>query len=158
MKKVVEIPVANAVKAFNNADKNGKQLLTDLIGAEILNAKITDRVKTFEDALELVGCSENVKLLLAFNGQEKDMLSHQAHAKLTIISKALNELWEANWTDSNEYKYVPYFTFRPGVGWAYFGYVYWITDSNVGSRLAYRTRELAEYGAKQFQSIYNNFL
>src|SRR4051812_37860871 len=67
-KQVVQIPLANAVKAFKNADKIGKKLLSDLIGEDVLNANIMDRVKTLEDALELVPVSDEIATILAYKG------------------------------------------------------------------------------------------
>lgn len=155
----VEINQANALNAHNKANKEGKALLEALLGEDLFKPKnIMDRVKTFEDALEIVGASDNLKILLSYNGIDKDMISHQAHAKLTIIAKALNEGWTPDYTDSSEYKYYPWFKFTSGVGFSYgdFGYVF--TASRVGSRLSFKTKELAVYAAKQFQNIYNDFL
>ncbi len=128
--QTIEITKDNAIAAYNAADKNGKKLLAALLGEKNLLQKITDRVKTFEDAIEVVGgVSENVKILLDYNGADPDMISSQAHMKLTIIARALNEGWQPDWSDRSQYKYIPWFEHKAGFGLSYgdydwLGYVY----------------------------------
>lgn len=82
-----------------------------------------------------------------------------AHHKLMVIAEALNEGWKPNWDDSSEYKYWPYFETNPaGVGFSYTYCDDWYTFTYVGSRLCYKSDELAEYAGKQFIDIYNDFL
>lgn len=119
---------------------------------------ITERVKTFEDALDIVEITQNQQDILEYNGQELQMRSTQAHLKLSIIAKALNEGWEPDWTDASQYKYYPWMKYTEGVGFSFNGCGSGHTTSRVGSRLCFKTRELAEYAGKQFQSIYNDFL
>lgn len=121
------------------------------------NKPITDRVKTFEDALAIVGASENVKILLSYNGLDKDMLSHKAHAKLTIIAKALNEGWIPDWKNHSEYKYYPYFEMNGKTGFVFGVSYYDFGDSTVGSRICFHTRELADYAGRNFLSEYRDF-
>ena len=86
------------------------------------------------------------------------MLASQAHLKIQIIAKALNEGWYPNWNDTNEYKYYPWFKASPGVGFSFSDYDFALTRSTVGSRLCFKSRDLAEYAGKQFIDIYNQFL
>lgn len=157
--QTIEITKDNAIAAYNSADKNGKKLLAALLGEKNLLQKITDRVKTLEDAIEVLGgVSENVKILLDYNGADPDMISSQAHMKLTIIARSLNEGWVPDWSDGSQYKYVPYFEYKAGFGLSYYGYGHWSTRTYVGSRLCFKSSDLAVYAAKQFADIYNDFL
>lgn len=114
----------------------------------------------------------------------KDSIDIVSYLKLRIIIAALNEGWKPNWADENEYKYYPWFVFYTqeeydnmseedrGVlfgGYAYYGAragfvcaysnnVPSVTSASVGSRLCYKSRELAIYGAKQFGQIYADYL
>lgn len=121
--------------------------------------KITDRVKKFEDALAIYKPNANEQIILDYNGQDKQMISSQAHLKLSIIAKVLNEGWVPDFTNS-EYKYYPWFKYSPGVGFSCddCGTDFGFAGSFVGSRLCYKSKELAEYAAKQFEAIYNDFL
>lgn len=74
----ISISQDNALKAYNAADQSQKSLLENLFGKENLQPKsIMDRVKTFEDALEIVGCEENEKILLTTTDKIKRSLQHK---------------------------------------------------------------------------------
>ena len=153
----LEVKKANVLKAFANTDENGKKILSDLFGSDVLLGNIMDRVKTFDDALAICPASDNQKILLDYNGIDKDMLAAQAFLKLSIIRKALNEGWEPNWDNSSEYKYYPWFTNKSGLGLSYGGYGHSNTVTGVGSRLVFKTSALAIYAGKQFETIYRDF-
>jgi hypothetical protein len=149
----------NAIAAFDEASDENKKLLMNLFGKNKFKPKkIVERVKTFEDACAIVQPGENLKILLDYDGDDGDLLSSQAHLKIAIIAKALNEGWQPDWTNSIEYKYVPWFKHKSSFGLSYYDCAYWFTDAIVGSRLCFRTKELAEYAATQFTDIYNTFL
>lgn len=119
---------------------------------------ITDHVKTFEDACEILGIEGDV-----INGSISDALagdadSIAAYAKLIIIARALNEGWVPDWSSSSQYKYIPWFKHKSGFGLSSYGYVGWATTTPVGSRLCFKTKELAEYAAMQFADLYNDYL
>lgn len=150
-----------AAVAFKNADKKGQKLLTDLFGEKNLSLEITDRVKTLEDALEIAGeqASEDIKILIFYQGKDKDFIAASAFAKLTLIARVLNEGWVPDWSNSNQYKYYPYFKAKvAGFGCSAAFYVCWTAYTGVGSRLCFKTSELAMYAGKQFETIYNEFL
>ena len=156
----IEIKKKNAISAYNKADTKGKQLLENLLGKDnLLPIDITERVKIFEDVFEVLeDLPHDISSLLEYKGKNPDMLSAQAYLKLTLIARALNEGWEPDWTNSNEYKYMPYFKHKSGFGLSFDGIDRWDTVTTVGSRLCYKSRELAEYAATQFADIYNDYL
>lgn len=156
--QILEIKKQNAIEAFNSADAKGKVMLTRLFGAKNLYDKITDRVKTFEDACEVVAPSEDLKAMLNYTGTDPDMISAQAYAKLIIIIRTLNEGWVPDWSDDDQPKYMPWFKHQSGFGLVYVDYGSWYTHSIVGSRLCFRSSQLAEYAGKQFADIYNAYL
>ena len=119
---------------------------------------IKERVKSFADACKLVPVTDNQKILLDYNGNDKALIASQSHLKISIIAKALNEGWYPDWSNSKEYKYYPWFKAAPGVGFSFHVFVFDFTFSGVGSRLCFKSRELAEYAGKQFIDIYNDFL
>ena len=135
--------------------------IKDLVAVNVpkKSENVMERIKTFADACLEVTVSENMKILLDYNGIDGDMLSAQAYAKLTLISRALNEGWVPDWNDSDQYKYVPYFSdHKSGFGFSNSHYVIWIAATSCGSRLCFKSPELAEYAGKQFIEIYNQFL
>jgi len=158
--QTIEIKKKNAESAYKNADLNGKKLLEELLGKEnVMPGKITDRIKTFKDVLEELGMlAPNKQILLDYNGADPDLISSQAHLKLTFIARALNEGWKPDWSNSSQYKYFPWFREKTGFGLSFGGVDRWFTYTSVGSRLCFNTYELAEYAATQFADIYNDFL
>nr|DAE73984.1 MAG TPA: hypothetical protein [Caudoviricetes sp.] len=147
---------------------------------------ITDRIKNFDDAYQELGsnhplCLEYEKARLA--GIAKDGSDLAAYLKLRIVVAALNEGWEPQFTE-DEYRYFPWFYFYTKKEWeelseedkcrvvgrslsyanasgglvfACSGHASSYAYSYGGSRLAFRTRELAEYAGKQFIELYADY-
>jgi hypothetical protein len=120
---------------------------------EVFNLKITERVKSFEDACAIKGISVSS---VFYHTDTKDII---AYKKLVIIVSVLNEGWTPDWKDSNQYKYYPYFSMTSsGFGFSYTLYGTWSAATVVGSRLCFKSSELSEYAGKKFGGIYNDFL
>ena len=123
---------------------------------------ITEKVKTFEDACKVLGLDPK-NLPIVENLPEKDRQSIIAYFKLTIIARALNEGWEPDFTDWNEWKYWNWFYVESNGAVA--GFACALTHSTasnttatIGSRLCFKTRELATYAREQFQDLYFEYL
>lgn len=118
------------------------------------NKKITDLVKTFEDARKITGRPD----VPDFSSLPEDLRKHFiALYKIVVITEALNEGWQPNWDNHNEYKYYPWFEMSPS-SFAFNVSVcaYTFADAGSGSRLKFKTRELAKYAAIQFQDIWKD--
>lgn len=117
-----------------------------------------DKIKTFEDACAAIGVSPNtVPDLSAL--PEADNKSMTAFYKLRIIAQALNEGWQPNWSDSNEWKWLPWFDEKKsGSGLSFDAADYWFTGTDVGSRLCFKSKQLCEYAAKQFADLYSDYV
>ena len=90
---------------------------------------------------------------------DKDVESVNAYLQLIIITRALNEGWEPDWTNGREYKYIPWFNnYQSGSGLSFDAADLWITRTHVGSRLCFKSEELAEYAGRHFLNIYNKYL
>jgi hypothetical protein len=156
--KTVPILLENALAAYNKADAKGKELLANLFGKDVLSQKITDRVKTFEDACEVKGV-DPVSILpykAPANSFEKGL---NAMAKMMVIAEVLQEGWQADFGNSNQYKYYPWYEYKgAGFGFSITYYGSTRTGTTVGSRLCFPTIELAEYFGKQFLPVINEFL
>lgn len=118
-------------------------------------------IKTWESVCEKLNISPDllpdVSLL-----EEKDRKNVIAYYKLTKVAEALNDGWVPDWSNSDEYKYYPYFDMNPegGSGFSFFGTFYtgWFATGVVGSRLCYRTRALAKHAGEVFIDLYRDFL
>jgi hypothetical protein len=122
---------------------------------------ITEQVKTFEDACKVLGLDpENIPFVE--NLPEKDRRSIVAYYKLTIIIRALNEGWEPDFSDYSQWKYWNWFYVDRGAyaGFA-FAYTYYsasFTSAALGSRLCFKTRELATFARGNFRDLYFEYL
>jgi hypothetical protein len=156
--ETIAIKKQNAVQAYKCADAKGKELLKNLLGVKfVTEEKVTEVVKTFEDACEVLGLDPEEVLPEVAGLDADDNKAITAVTKLIIIARALNQGWVPDWKNSNEPKWHPYFNMESGSGLSFVDCGDWFSGSDVGSRLCFKTRELAEYAAKQFTDIYQNF-
>lgn len=185
MANIIQIEISKLVKAYNNGDASVKAALVALHGEEIFESKITDRIKTFEDALEALG--EEHPSVVAYRAIEDiDECSGdiEAYLKLRIITEVLNEGWKPKFTD-DEWRYYPWYyvyskeewdkmtpqqksrvvgrsynyaNAHGGLVYAYAVYASSSSNANGGSRLAFKSEELAKYAGKQFIEIYADYL
>jgi hypothetical protein len=97
-----------------------------------------------------------------FPNATKGLDSVNGYFKLIKIAEVLNEGWEPNWDNANEPKYYPWFYMDSkagsGFGLSYHGYVDVNSYSTVGSRLCFKTRELAIYAGQQFINEYLEYM
>ena len=176
-------------------DTTGKKYVIEAehIEAAVDNRPITERVKTLEDAIAVLG--EDHTLVRQYhlyeqqmNGNEEDMRDLTAFLKLRIITAALNQGWSPDWTNSDEWKYYPWFSLYTedeyndldaddkerccrvvgrsyinanasgGLVYANAGSASSVSFTGSGSRLAFKTRELALYAGKQFVDLWCDFV
>ena len=153
MCKTLQINQADAQKAFSNTDANGKKLLIDLFGKSNLSVNIMDRVKTFDDVLEVNGISKD-QYRAKYADLEEDEFNYW---KIKQICKALNEDWQPDWKDENQTKWIPWFESNKS-GFSFHCVYYYSWRCSAGSRLCFRSADLAKYAATQFIDVYKLFL
>lgn len=180
----------NAMAAYNVASDETKKVLATLLGEDFCVAKdIKDRVKTFEDACRELGNDHPLVIQYKlYNEQMKGNFDYMedltSYFKLRIITAALNEGWEPQFT-KDEYRWYPWYNLytqeeidrmdedekkEVGLllwgGYASYGSLCGLayassnrawSFSSFGSRLAFKSEELATYAGKQFINIYANF-
>jgi len=156
MKKTVQIEESKARSMYNTASPEFKQLLEDTFGKEFFSVKITDRVKTYEDACSELGETPLNESELKSAGFTTDEINYR---KLKTVTKALNEGWVPDWNNDKQQKWYPYFRLSSGVFvFCGAGYGYSFASAGDGSRLCFKSEELAEYAGKQFLDIYSALL
>ncbi|MGE8528472.1 hypothetical protein [Chryseobacterium rhizosphaerae] len=117
---------------------------------------IMEVIKTFSDVLNHLKIDEDW-----FEENNVGLSDDEiAYRQVKLIVKVLNEGWVPDWTNSNETKYYPWFKMgsSSGSGFSYHVYDYWGSFSYVGSRLCFKSRELAEYAGEQFTEIYKKYM
>ena len=187
MSNQITIKKENILNAYKQASGNLKSLLENMFGRELFQPKdIKERVKTFDDAVAILG-NDNQAVIDYYAVADKtcteDIL---AFAKLRVIVEALNEGWKPTF-GKDEYRYYPWFNIYSkkdldeldeyhrkmcrvvgrGGGYAFAeaglicAYAYSTSSSSFtfcGSRLAFKTKELADYCGYQFRDICADFL
>ena len=189
MKEKISIQREKILPDYKQATEEQKALLENMFGKGMFKPKnIMERVKTFDDACELLG--EDHQYVKAYRewmriyyAECKDI---SAYLKLRIIAAALNEGWKPTFSDG-ECRYYPWFyiyTKREyeklnkdekkkcrvvgrqsydayALGFVVFSSVNISTSysySYHGSQIIFKTRELAEYCEKQFVDIWADYL
>lgn len=183
MSKEITIPVPDGKRA---EWINGVLTLVD--EQKVDNRPVTERIKTFDDACNALGDEHPLvtQYRLTAGAYKGDPMTEDfiAYLKLRIIVAALNEVWEPKFTE-DEYRYFPWFycytkeeydkldgeekgrcVLRSGNNTNSYGVfvccgAYGDTSgsgANDGSRLSFRTRELAAYAGRQFIEEWADFM
>lgn len=179
MEKTIEVKVEDIKRAFDEANDNVKNCILNLFPQIREDLPVTDRVKTFEDACREVDI-DPTQYISKYDGEAADVI---AYMKLRVICKALNEGWTPRFVEG-EWRYFPYFFLytdkeirnmskeeksrvvcrssdaadaNGGVSFAYANYDSAYVYAFVGSRLAFKTEELAEYAGRQFIDLWVDF-
>ena len=184
----MKIKKENVKAAFKTATESERTLLFTLfpdlhLGEEEKdNRPVTERIKTFEDACNELGYDH--PMVLAYRDTNDNMPDITAYMKLRIITAALNEGWEPQFT-RNEWRWYPWFylcrdedlsdksdewkqehalkDFGNYQGeWAGLASAFSYnapsgTLAYFGSRLCYKSKELAEYSGKRFIDLWADF-
>ena len=181
MSKEITIPVPDGKRA---EWINGVLTLVD--EQKVDNRPVTERIKTFDDAREALGDEHPfVKEYWSVVNVDLDITQDLiAYLKLRIIVAALNEGWEPKF-EKGEYRYFPWFYFYTkeeydklddeekgrcvlrsgssaysclGFVFCYASFAASYSGTSFGSRLAFRTRELAAYAGRQFTEEWADFM
>ena len=152
-----------------------------------MSTNITERIKTFDDALAALPAEHPmVRNWTAMRGlEDKFSPNLAAYAKLCIIAAALNEDWELHWGSDQVYFYPWFYIYSKaevetmmqdrkdklvllggdahngstcGLGFVLSLNAWSPARAHIGSRLAFRSSELARYCAEQFIEIWAQYL
>lgn len=185
----MEIKIENVKAAFNIADESGKKLLLALfpeLSSETAqkadNRPVTERIKTFEDAMLELG--EEHPFVKEWHLGENLSPELEAYLQLRVICAALNEGWEPKFTE-DESRWYPWFwlytrdeiermdeqqkqdrnlmftgnyiTDYAGFAFARSANAPSATSTDIGSRLCLKSEALAVYCGKQFIDLWADF-
>lgn len=117
---------------------------------------VTERIKTYEDAcreLDIPLTPERCK------GMTED---EAAYYSLKVITRALNEGWEPDWSNQDQEKWYPWYkvtgTNPAGLSYSHAFHTVSRTNAYIGSRLCFKTKALAKYAGTQFIKLYEIYL
>lgn len=154
MKKIeIEIPDGKCAKWVN-----GVLTLVDDAPQDV-----RERIKTLQDACDELGDEHPLvsqyRLSIA-DAYIDDPMTEDfiAFLKLRIITTALNEGWEPTFKKDEKRWYPCFYVKQNSIVHDYSYYAGSYSVSSFGVRLAFKSKELAEYAGKQFVDIYKDFL
>ena len=116
---------------------------------------IKDKVKSFEDACKVLDITPSVPVVTGI--PEKYQKPLIANYQLMVIAEALNEGWTPDWSNGEWDKWYPWFDMDNSSSAGRFSFNDSATQhsySLVGSRLCFKSEELADYAGTQFLELY----
>ncbi|NHQ66959.1 hypothetical protein [Elizabethkingia miricola] len=142
----IQIPEGFQIGAFDK--------VTGVVKFEAKPKEIKERIKTFNDVLQYHGIKSETFAMECVSLTDDEI----AYKQIKLIASALNEGWVPDWNDRNQTKYYPWFRMGSSSGgFSFHDYGFGHSASYVGSRLCYKSSELAKYAGTQFISIYKKF-
>lgn len=151
------------IAAYNYAkeqkDKLAVNLLEKIFDKETFNQDITERVKTFSDAINILDDDDIEVIAYCDLCAATAIKSIRAHSKLRIITKVLNEGWKPSFK-RNETAWCPCFDINGNnIKFAYAHFSTGFSEtSSYPNRFLFNTCTLAEYAGKQFIDIWKDYL
>ncbi len=116
---------------------------------------IKDKVKSFEDACKVLDITPSVPVVTGI--PEKYQKPLIANYQLMVIAEALNEGWTPDWSNGEWDKWYPWFNMDNSSSagrFSFHGAGHQLSRSAVGSRLCFKSEELADYAGTQFLELY----
>ena len=156
MAETLEITRQAAIKAHDEASTKGKTLLENLFGKRVFQKDIKQRVTCLDDALRELG-KDKLDFEASCVGLSEDEV---AYKMLKVIAEALNEGWTPDWSNGEWDKWYPWFKMDDSSSAGRFSFgdaVDRYSASDVGSRLCFKSKDLATYAGTQFLDIYKDF-
>lgn len=186
--ETIKVNKESLLDAYRNSGSEARDVLMKLFPEMDFRSSlpVIERIKTWDDVVRELGYDPVERLLDhtergdGFNFEPDEI----AYIKLKAIAQVLNEGWTPQFT-INEYRWFPWFVLYTkeeidkmneelrsrvvlrsvSYAYAYGGVAYASANSDsshahtyYGSRLAFKTKELAAYAGKQFIDIWADFV
>lgn len=153
----LQIKAAVARQLYKTAPPELKAILEESCGKEFFSGKITDRIKSYEDACCELGIEPMDESEMRRAGFRQDEIDRR---KIEVITFVLNDCEQLDWADTSQRKYLPWFDFDASSGFAFNDTCYGSSDAGAGdaSRLCFKSEELARYAGQTFTELYKSII
>lgn len=155
--KTLQINEKDARRLYKDGSSEFRTVLETTFGKEFFNGKVTDRVKTYEDACEELGEQVlNEPALLKLGVTPHEIITR----RLETITRALNGGKVID-VYSGEDRWYPYFYHNGSPSAFAFDYSSFDTSyayAGSGSRLSFVSKELSDYAGSQFIDLYRQLI
>lgn len=150
----LQIEPNKARQIYKAADAGLKAILEDSAPSGFFSSKITDRIKSYEDACLELGIEPMDEDDMRKMGFRDDEI---ARRKMEAITFALNEGTVMDWNNS-EQKWFPWFDTSSGFAFRSADWYCSTALAGLASRLCFKSDELATYAGRQFTDLYKIFM
>lgn len=155
MTKTLKLDDKSALKIYKTADKELKEILENSFGKEFFLQNIKDRIKDLSDICNILEVSEEE--IIIFKKPSSDFERYiNACSIIPRIVEVYNEGTILDWSNSNQYKYLPYYKKVSGCG-VFDSYYIWTYDSNGSAAHHYKSSDLLQDACKKFDKYYKDF-
>jgi len=151
MNKITLSLSLNEARIIHNGASQERKLELEELFSELKPISIIDRVKTYEDALRVLGKKD-------FN-RENLYPREIARRKLEIIIEALNEGWKPDFNSIKQSKwYCCFYESETGIGFSFSNNSPANAITYFGVLFCLKSKELADYIGQQFLYLYKEML
>lgn len=159
--ETITISKKDAELLRKGASKSQKKILDKIIGGKTISSTVKSKdiydAKSFEELCAIKGVKS--QSILPFK-KAKNTFQQGINffAKLSFIRDVLSKGWEANWNDSNEKKWYPWFIMGSGFAFSFTSCEYDLSGAVSGSRLCLQDEKSAEHFGKVYLQEWKDFL
>jgi len=153
MPNFLQIDKPTARRLYKNVPEWFQDILEMTYGKETFTHKIIDLIKTQEDAFKEKG--------IKYEDLISDHLKYHEIARriLELITELINEEWKADFTDTTQKKWYPWFKVSSsGLVFDNSYCAFDCTATACGSRLCFETKEKSDYVGQTFIKIFETML
>ena len=149
--KTLQIDDNTARSLYPSAPQELKTILESSFGKEFFSMNIIDRTPDLAAVFAIAGTTlENLI-------SEKDDKIDVATKVIRLVCKVLNEGWMPDWSNSDEYKYVPYYQYKKGSGLVFVDAYIWYAITVVPSHLCFKNSDLVNHAVKIAAEYYSTY-
>lgn len=154
-----QLKKSELLQMHSESTDKGKATLEKLYGKTLFHPpKPEDKIKSLADVLRITKPDKETMAFINYKGKNRKIIGAKNFVLAELIAEAYNEGWVPDWTNSNEYKWFPYFDGRKGFGFSLSNYAIWHSYSHAGSRLAFKSEALSNHAGKLFVAVYQELI
>lgn len=152
----IQLEKDTIISIYKTSNLENKKMLEKELTKKFFE-NIIDKIKDFDDILELSGYESEEEFLPYKKPKNKKEIKLNNIARLQLISEVYNEGWVEDWNNNQQYKYYPYFN-KSSYSWVVYGCDYYCGSSSVGSLVYFKDKEKALDAGNKFIKIYSEIL
>lgn len=156
----LKVNADSARKAYNEGSADTKKVFEALWPDVFIPVPDWNDITTFDHVLKaLPELTEEERALVNYNGTNQRMLGARDFLKAVLITEAINQGWVADYDNHNQEKWeIIWEKNKAGFGFSRTYCDYDSSNSSVGSRLCFESRDKAVHAGRHFAAEFNELL